>query len=314
MHLIAAAHCWTNPPLARELGLNESALAALLHAVATGEASVEHTYKEDRRSRVQCRRYEGRSWVVKTYRGSPLRMWCKHRMRQSTAWREWTAAKWLRAAGIRVIQPIALVHRGPPWRCEQALLMPHVEAPNLAQYLRNAPPEEWHGAGGWHGQAESAELARADPAVAHPNPLIHHRRQRALVAAALGRQIGRLTAAGLINRDHKASNLLIDARCLAGEQPILIDPAGLRRRPWWGGQGGRRVWRMLALLRKTAREAGPVSPREQLRCLRAALQADPTLAVKVEGRRIEYAVREISAAANGAASPDPDGSPTRHRA
>lgn len=89
--------------------------------------------------------------------------------------------------------------------------------------------------------------------------------KRLAVARAVGRQMKWIVEAGLANRDHKARNLIVDAACVErGEQPVLIDPMGLRRAT------PDRITRMTARLIETARKAGPVSRREMLTCYHAS--------------------------------------------
>lgn len=260
---IAGAVCWINPRRVQAMRLDgEHELTPLLDTVARGTFEPEHIYKADRRSIVQRFTYGGRRWVVKEYRGGSLKRWVYHQARRSTAWREWAAANRLDRIGIRTVRPLALLHRGGPWGCTQTLLLPHVQGVTLQQYLRDdTPPDRW-----------SEE----------------DRRRRRRVAETVGRQVGLLIAAGIVNRDHKTGNLLIDDRCIhEAAQPVLIDPAGLRRR-----RNDPHVWRMLARLLSTATEAGPVTPRECLVCLREALRTDSALAAG-KPRRLKSAARSV---------------------
>ena len=71
------------------------------------------------------------------------------------------------------------------------------------------------------------------------------RRQRVL--EAVGRLTGELIRLGLFNRDHKASNILIDS----DDRPWLIDVGAVRRQRGEAGAG-----RMLANLCETLAQAG----------------------------------------------------------
>lgn len=175
----------------------------------------------------------GSHWITKTYHLPPAKGFALSLVRASPAWRELRAFARLRRAGLRLPEPIALVGDGRAGR--QWLVMPCVNAPALDEVI-------------------------ADPKL---EPATRRR-----IARAVGEQVGRLLRAGLVNRDHKASNLLIDTRCRdLGEPPILIDPLGVRRRdPIRVG----RVHRMFARLLETAVKAGGVSKREVAIVLRAA--------------------------------------------
>jgi hypothetical protein len=155
--------------------------------------------------------------------------------------RAWRGALRLEAAGSRALVPVALLTKGR----EQVLVAPWVEAPGLDQYLRGLHPA-------W---LEASEC------------------ERRRIATAVGTQVGRIARAGWVNRDHKLSNLLVDARCAReGAGPIVIDADGVVRRR--GRAHGRR---MLTILRRSLGRTGPTRASERLRCLRAALRADPTL-------------------------------------
>jgi tRNA A-37 threonylcarbamoyl transferase component Bud32 len=246
---------WTN----RSADLGEDPTSAIDELMDGADADCEHTFKDDTRSLVQLRVLGDRRWVVKRYRAPALKTFVYHLVRQTPAWREWRHARTLRRLGVRVLEPTALVHERGGCQWSQALITPHVPAPTLKQWV--------------HDQRNSSESSAA------------MREQRRRVAQSVGHQIGTISASGLSNRDHKATNLLIDERCAAGQQPpLLIDPAGLRRR-----QSDQAIYRMLALLAQTAERGGPITLREKLTCLRRVLKRDSSLA-RDERRRLRHTV------------------------
>lgn len=228
--------------------LGDDAMMALAGEMTTPSAAID-LLKEGRNSIVEMHEVASRRWVVKRAARSGVAERVKSAIRLSPLWREWRGARRLRRAGVRCCQPIAMV-RGRDVRGREMLIMPFVEGPTLHRFIRevNEPAE------------------------------------RRVVAEATGRQLHRLLHVGLVNRDHKTSNLIIDEACRrGGEQPMLIDPAGLRRAT------PDRVARMFARLLETAVKAGAISKREMLTVLRAAFPGRP-----VEERR--RARRSIAAA------------------
>ena len=233
----------------RSFGLGHDAMDGLIESLLDGHGQ---PLKSGATSRVWLHRLEGqagRGWVVKRYGVTGVMLWVYRLMRCSRGWREWRGARRLAQAGVRCSMPLALVCDGGG----EALILPYIEGLDLAR---------------WHAAAD--EL------------------QRRRVAVRIGEQIGRMTAAGIINRDHKAANLIVDAACAAGDAPpVIIDPAGLRRR-----RSDRQIYRMLALLYETASRLRPVPPRIAFRCLEEALRADPSIAAR-EKSRLRYATRAI---------------------
>lgn len=203
-------------------------------------AAATEVLKDDGHTRVVAFEHGGRRWVIKWYAAPRMKVALYHALRCTPAWREWRGYSRLARAGIRTASPLGLIHGGNGlWR--QGLIAGYVEGLALNHYLAR-------------------------------DTLTH--RQRAALARRVGQQVGQMTAAGIINRDHKAANLIVDPLCAAGDgPPVVIDPAGLRRR-----RSDRQVYRMLAMLYFTASRLCPVSPPEALRCLRSALEADHSLA------------------------------------
>jgi len=115
------------------------------------------------------------------------------------------------------------------------------------------------------------------------------RELRCRLARAVGRQIGVLAAAGIINRDYKPTNLIVDEACqYRGAEPIMIDPAVRRRRC------ARQVYQMLAVLVRSALAVGTVTPREAVLCLRSVLEADSSIA-RAQPHRLRTVARRVKA-------------------
>ncbi len=209
--------------------------------------------KSETRNQTLLVHADDRHWVVKRYRLPWWKAWLYQTVKRTPAWREWRGAQRLSAAGARVARPAVLVHQpSEPWT--QALILPYVEGENLAQYL-----------------------GRPHPAV-----------RRIGLARRIGRQIGQLAAAGLINRDHKATNLIVDRLCDTGQvPPVIIDPAGIRRR-----KSDHQIYRMLALLHYTCSQVGPVSLREVVACIRGVLETDRSIA-RTSPRRTRSVIEQV---------------------
>ncbi len=246
-----ARRCWIN----RSVFAGDTDLD-LIDRLVDGGATLVATLKEDGRSLVQAYESGGRRWVVKRYRGPAWKTLAYHLVRRTPAWREWRYVRRLARRGVRVLALGAIVHEQGWGRWSQTIISPYIEASNLHHCIMQG---------------------RIGPD------------QRRPVARAVGRQIGQMSAAGVVNRDHKSSNLLIDHACLHhGDDPLIIDPAAVKR-----GSSDGRVFRMLAVLALTAEQAGHESMREKMACLRAALQADRSLAPN-QPRRLRYAAQKIS--------------------
>ena len=247
----AGQRCWISLEVAKRMGLNpnRSELRRIIDAL-DDHPRIEKTFKDDSRSLVRLVRCGGHAFVIKQYRVEPWKTWCHHLVRRTPAWREWRYAGVLACAGRRVSLPLALVHRyrfGGWW---QTLTYPYVKGLSLQLWL-----------------GINSSLDPSDPRKVA---------MRLRMAEAIGRQLGLIIAAGLINRDHKTGNLIVDSACeQEGEEPVIIDPARVKRR--WSD---RQVYRMLELLWWTTWRSGDSTQRERLACLRAVVKADPSLASK----------------------------------
>ena len=226
-----------------DLPLDIVTLQRLIDTLVSPSAKIVRTFKDDRRSLVRQVEADGRLWVVKRYRGSPWKTRWYHLVQKTPAWREWHYGRMLRRAEIRVVDPLSLVHQGQFGNWSQSLITPYLNGPSLHHWIKQSPA------------LESLDL--------------HQRHQRLAVAHGLGHQIGRISAAGYMNRDHKASNVIIDAACEQGEEPILIDPARIKRR-----RSDHQVYLMLAMLIRSVRRAGPTTGRERLAVLRGLFEAN----------------------------------------
>ena len=95
-----------------------------------------------------------------------------------------------------------------------------------------------------------------------------------------------MTAKGLVIRDHKPGNLVVDEACHLGEQtPVIIDQSAVRRR-----RGDHQVYHMLGTLLRTIGRVGPVTARQGLACLKAMRASDssfaPDVSLSVVARRV----------------------------
>lgn len=212
-----------------------------------GQAHIIGTYKADDRSTVRLVEHGGRRWIVKHYHGGPIRTALYHLFRATPAWREVRAATMLAAAGVRVNRPMLLRHLRGRGQSGQLLVLAYAPGRSLYHELfGDAPPD------------------RRDRA---------RQAQRLRIARGVGTQIARMFAAALVNRDHKASNLIVDElarECADG--PVLIDPVGVTR-----SDDMRRFARMLLTLLRSSYAAGGATRRERLTVLlMATRQLEPT--------------------------------------
>ncbi len=179
-------------------------------------------------------------WIVKQWRPRPIVTRVYQALRLTPAWRQWRGAAGLVAAGVRCGAPAALVHDRSTG--VQRLLLPFVPGRTLHDLARDST-------------ASTAACRRS-------------------VARRIGGQIGALLAAGLVNRDHKPTNLILDEAAQRGDAPpTIIDTAGIRRR-----RSDAQVYRMLAVLDRSLVRAGPVCLRDRVGCLRELLRVDVRLA------------------------------------
>jgi hypothetical protein len=240
---------WVDALSPEAVGVEAEKLGAVLAAVMRESERPSHVFKNDSRSRVTLIESAGRRWVLKRQMQSGWRG-ALHRVYRaiglSPAWREWRGQRRLKSLGMRVAMAAAILvdERGA-----ESLLSPMVEGPTLD---RIRPADE--------------------------SPATRYR-----LAATLGRHAGRLLARGWVNRDHKATNLIIDPACWEGRaDPIMLDAMGLRRR-----RGRDRACRMFAVLLRSTLLYRPVSSREAMVALREAIRADPTLS-PVGSRRLRH--------------------------
>ena len=206
--------------------------------------------KDDARSTVVRLDFAGQTWVVKQTHAPPGRRWL-HRLYSifhlSPASREIGGAALLTDAGLRVNVPRAQIFLGDR---SELLLFPFIPGPTLDRFLAGAPSvNQW---------------------------TMQYRRQRLQLAAAIGNQIGRIAATGLTNRDHKPTNLIIDPVCRHdGAEPLIIDTSAIRQRT-----RDLHVLNMIAVMWRSAARVGPTTSRERFACVKAAVEADPSLMKK----------------------------------
>ena len=189
----------------------------LVRRFLEGEGRILALLKDGIRTRVRLVEVGGQRFIAKHhfYRAPIDRL--RSRCHTGGAFREWSGASLWRSAGGRGVHPVALVRGFGPPRGD-LLLLPYVEGPTLQQVLQ--------------GDAEGP----ADP------------RMRRRIARAMGRQMAVAFAAGVTNRDHKPTNVVLDDHALKGNAPYLIDLDGVQRR-----SSGRGLLAMVRSLWRVAR-------------------------------------------------------------
>lgn len=184
-------------------------------------------YKHDARSRVwRIDAPDGQSFVIKRFEHSPLRQRIAAGVRLHPGQRESRMADRLESAGIPVVPIIATGEQPVGVGIHLWLATPQmgISLHNLFNQGHLTDPE---------------------------------RRSRVLDAA--GRLTGQLIARHWFNRDHKASNIVIDGQ----DQARLIDVGAVRR-----GRGRAGAGRMLTNLSQTLTQAG-ATPSDIARLLKA---------------------------------------------
>ena len=253
--------CWVDRGIADQTGLAgpTQKIGNTLNKLVQETCPADQIFKDDSRSRVWLVTHEGKRWVVKQYRAPAWQTWLYNTVRRTPAWREWLGSHLLARVGCKVNTPLALVDHHKIFRNRrQWLVFPYVEGQSLYHWL--------------------IETASA--------PQVAMLRRR--VAAAIGRLIGQMTHAGIINRDLKPSNLIIDTACEQdGESPTMIDLAGLSR-----SRRQSRVYQMLARFYRSIQDQHGVTNREALTCLHAILKTDPSLS-QGKRNRLRLAVNQI---------------------
>lgn len=193
--------------------------------------------KNDERSTVFSAEIAGYPVVVKTLALDRVKDRLRARFGRTRLSRQARGAARLESCGVHAIQPYAIV-RGLTGEGEpvEALVMPRAEGPTLLR-------------------------AALDRTI---NP--HTARE---LLDQIGADIAGMVRAGLYNRDHKPSNIILHTDERGAIQPVLIDTADIRRCLAKGGT--RMMARMLAKLRiETIGTSVPVSIAEQVRVARSA--------------------------------------------
>ena len=168
-------------------------------------------YKQDRRSRVwRIDAPDGRAYVIKRFEYSPIKQMLAGMLGIHPGQRERRCCEMLKAAGLAVVP---IVGGGVSQR-KYWLVTPYT-GKSLYNLLH-------------HGEL-------TDP------------QKRTQLMTAVGQLTRQLAAKGLFNRDHKASNIVVDEDA----KPWLIDVVGVRR-----SRGQKDTDRMLANLRGNLLEAG----------------------------------------------------------
>jgi len=189
-------------------------------------------YKEDRRSKVwRVDAPDGQAYVIKRFTHDPLKQRLAYLTGTHPGQREARACKRLDALDVPVVPIVAqgVTHQGIGlgfW-----LATPHLGTSLYHLFYREEARDAVH---------------------------------RDAVIDAVGRLTALLTAHKLFNRDHKASNIVVDAK----DRPRLIDVGGVRRQRSRSEPG-----RMLVNLRANLAEAG-ATPADLARLVRSCRQ-DP---------------------------------------
>ncbi len=179
-------------------------------------ADTTEVYKQDHRSRVwRIEASDGGSFVIKRYEFNPLRQKLGWLIGRHPAQREIRRAAYLSQLGVPVVPIIA-----HGWDSKEGASRAWLVTPCTGRSLFHLFYHQ--------------ELSDPD------------RRGRILDMA--GELTGELIRRGLFNRDHKASNILVDSK----DRLWLIDTGGVR--PMWSVWGGAK--RMIRSLQGNLAEAG----------------------------------------------------------
>lgn len=240
MQMVRVGCYWIDDEAARRAAVPGDArqVASLVDRLLHRDAKPLQLYKnEPQRSHVLRFADGDRQWIVKRYRKPLWQSQIEMALRAGTAWGEWRGAWRLAFAGLRVCLPVAIAHQVDRGEEATALVLPYVGYETLHHVI------------------------------------IAERDRPAQLAKHVGAQIGRMLAAGYVNRDHKTGNLMIDDATMRGEvPPTIIDTVAIRPRI-----GNRAALQMIATLYRTALRAGPVRRREALAALKAARAEDAQL-------------------------------------
>lgn len=241
---LSVGRVWVNGRVAEANNISEGVEVDRFLEEVLGGSDSYGIIKQADKSRVMYHQSKRGKWVVKQYKLEALKHKVYEISKRTPAWREWRGAQTLEKLGVRVLAPLALVDHptGYSGGWSQTLVLPFVEGPTLAD------------------------------AIAEPDTLMKGV-NRSKLAYSIGEQLGRMTKGGIINRDHKARNLMLDTQSLQTAcPPLVIDPAGLRR-----SVTRRKLSYMLGLLRMTCREHGVVRRTDQLRVINGFLKENTAL-------------------------------------
>ncbi|TVQ33843.1 MAG: hypothetical protein EA376_00995 [Phycisphaeraceae bacterium] len=249
VHALHATHIRVLRSLERQ---PQCDLASLLSPQWLDSAEI---LKQDDRDAVLAGEFNGRPAILKIHRLSGAGDAAARLLGGTRLQREWKGYLALRNAGLPCAEPIALLRaRSAHGSAIEALATYRLPGETL---LRHA-------------------------ARAATTPRDEHE-----LSTELGVLTARIALAGLHNRDHKPSNIIIDAGAPAGKRLTLIDAAGVRRRRPRGDE------RMLANLTIEFLGARALPRRALLmRCLRAC-ETEPGADHdhKERWRRISEAIR-----------------------
>ncbi len=217
-----------------------------MRAAADAETPRVEIYKQEAGGSVWRMEMQGRPWVVKSLPGG-VKTAAYELFRLSEGRRLWRGSAKLGKSGVRCIRPVLLAGRGICSVGGQWLVMPFQSGTTLADRLAGAGASDT-----WSPRFRQVRLA---------------------IARRLGDQAGRLVAAGIVNRDHKPSNLILtDEPGDAIPAPVMIDLDGLRIKRSRG-----QVLRMLSVLYRASLRVGEVTDDEAIAFAEAFVEASPSV-------------------------------------
>jgi tRNA A-37 threonylcarbamoyl transferase component Bud32 len=181
---------------------------------------------------------DDRAVVVKTHRLRGVREVVASALGRSRLARQVRGARMVEAAGVATAGVVVLA-RGTDGqgRRTEVVVLERVRGVSVAH----------HAARGDLGDAERRSLA--------------HR---------LGAQVGLIADAGLVNRDHKASNIVVRRDDVCGAEPVVVDTVGVRR----SHPGAARVRMLFGLVVELVGLGVVPSRTDRMRVVRAAMGDD----------------------------------------
>lgn len=232
---IEGGYCWLNPRIARSLlpAASQETVASVCRTIAASHERGKQL-KRDHRTHVARVDHDGRRWVVKTYFTGSAKQFVYSLFKLTPAWREWRGAERLARANARCNPPLAMLEGAFLGAGRQTLVFPWVEGITADYLIALAAP----------------------PRVRSTSARVFDLR----LARSVARQHAALLRQGLLNRDGKGNNLVVDDECArtGGEvPPVMIDPIAIRS---WRSRS--QLDRLLASMCNDAQASGGLRLRE----------------------------------------------------